>query len=132
MPSGNRKRADDALILALVCGATVEMAAQKAGISARTAYRRLEDPSFQQRLNSQRADVVRRTANMLTAAGSEAVRTLLSLLLPTTPASVRLGAARTILEIAIKYQELTELREHIANLENRLAATKAGSPSDQD
>jgi hypothetical protein len=132
VPSGNRKRADDALILALVCGATVEMAAQKAGISARTAYRRLEDPSFQQRLNSQRADVVRRTANMLTAAGSEAVRTLLSLLLPTTPASVRLGAARTILEIAIKYQELTELREHIANLENRLAATKAGSPSDQD
>jgi len=42
-----RKEADEALLQALACGATVETAAQRAGIGERTAYRRLADPEFQ-------------------------------------------------------------------------------------
>ena len=41
-----RRRADDQLRLALACGATVEAAAKKAGVSVRTAHRRLTCPAF--------------------------------------------------------------------------------------
>ena len=44
-----RKTADEALLRALACGATVENAARTAGISARTAHRRLKEEAFQKR-----------------------------------------------------------------------------------
>jgi hypothetical protein len=50
------------LLTALACGATVEGATRKAGLSERTAYRRLADPEFQERLRRERAEVARRAA----------------------------------------------------------------------
>src|SRR5947209_13506541 len=93
-----RKTADEALIRALACGATVENAARTAGISARTAHRRLKEEGFQKRLQDVRADMLQRTVGMLTASGMEASKTLISLLDPSVPQAVRLGATRTILE----------------------------------
>src|SRR5579871_301090 len=88
--SGRRNR-DHQLLMALACGVTVENAARQAGISPATAYRRLAEPAFQQRLQQLRGDMVSRTAGTLTAAASEAVRTLLELLKSTASAAVRLG-----------------------------------------
>lgn len=62
MAGGSRKNADEALLLALACGATVESAARSAGVAERTAYRRLNDPAFRRRLQDLRADMVQRTA----------------------------------------------------------------------
>ena len=93
MSTQGRRAADHALRLALVCGGTVESAAQKAGVSERTAYRRLKDPAFRQSVQASRTEMVQRAAAMLTAAIPEAVKTFLVLLQqPTTPAAVRLGA----------------------------------------
>ena len=80
-----RKKAIDALLTALACGASAEVAARKAGVSERTVYRRLADPSFQQQLAALRADMVQRSAGMLTAASLEAVKTLVELLNPAQP-----------------------------------------------
>lgn len=44
-----RRNADEALLAALACGATVENAARTVGISARTAHRRLKEEGFQKR-----------------------------------------------------------------------------------
>jgi len=41
MPQRGRKNADQLLLMALACGATVEAAARSAGISQATVYRRL-------------------------------------------------------------------------------------------
>ena len=94
MPSPQRKKNEDPLLLALACGATVESAARQCGLSDRTVYRRLQDPGFKHRLDKARADMVQRSSGMLTAAAGEAVRTLLALQRDPMPATVRLGAAR--------------------------------------
>ncbi len=125
MAHRGRKGADEALLLALACGATVEAAAQSVGLSERTAYRRLTNPTFRHRLQALRADMVQRTAGMLTAASMEAVKTLLALQKESIPAAVRLGAARSVLELGMKVRETAELEQRLRALEERLA----GSPS---
>jgi hypothetical protein len=106
--------------MTLACGATLEGAAQKAGVSKATVQRRLNDPVFQTRLQEIRSDMVKRTAGTLTAAASEAVKTLLSLQQPAIPHAVRLGAARSILEIGIKMREVADLEERLTALEQQM------------
>ena len=115
-----RKKAEDALLLALACGASVEQAPRQCHLSARTVYRRLADPDFNRRLQAVRADMVQRTAGALTAAATEAVRTLLELQKSTVPCAVRLGAAKAVLEIGLKLREVAEFEERLAALEEKL------------
>jgi hypothetical protein len=89
MARQGRRHADEQLLLALACGAMVQAAAQKVGLSPATVYRRLQEPDFKRRLQELRADMVQRTSGMLTAAAGEAVKTLLTLQKETTPAAVR-------------------------------------------
>jgi len=121
-----RKKNEDALLLALACGATVEGAAKQCNLSDRTIYRRLKDADFQARLMELRSDMVRRAAGMLTAAAGEAVRTLLSLQKEATPPADRLGAARAILELGIKVREIAELEIRMNELE---ALVKQADPT---
>ena len=115
-----RKKAEDALLLALACGATVEAAARQCRLTERTVYRRLADAEFRHRLQEVRADMVQRTAGALTAASMESVRTLLELQKPPAPAAVRLGAARAVLELGVKLRETAELEQRITALEAQL------------
>lgn len=119
MSRNGRRNADDQLLMALACGATVDNAARQAGISPATAYRRLADAAFRQRLQTLRGDMVSRTSGTLTAAAGEAVRTLLELLKNPTSSSVRLGAAKAVLEIGMKLREMAELEQRVAELEER-------------
>ena len=123
----SRKNADEALLRGLACGATVESAARAAGISARTAHRRLKEEGFQKRLRDMRAEMVQRTAGMLTGSGLEAGKTLVSLLDPTNPPTVRHAAARTILEFGLRLRENAEMEERIAALEARAAQGDQGA-----
>ena len=122
-----RKKAEDALLLTLACGASVDQAARQCGLSTRTVYRRLADSAFRQQLQALRADLVQRTAGALTAAATEAVRTLLELQKPSAPPAVRLGAARSVLEIGMKVREVADLEERLAALEESLAQTGSRS-----
>ena len=72
-----------------------------------------------------RADMLQRTAGALTAASTESVRTLLELQKPSAPPAVRLGAARSILEIGIKLREAADLEERLSALEQQLGAAEA-------
>ena len=131
MARGRRKKADTGLIVSLACGASVETAAQKAGLSARTVYRRLADPQFQAQVNDVRADMLRRAAAMLTAAGMAAIKTFTSLQESAQSESVRLGAARSIIELGCKLREMVELTERMAQLEARMGPEAAAAPPDQ-
>ena len=125
MAQRGRRNADHKLLMAFACGATVESAARQAGVSESTAHRRLEDPAFRQQLQAMRADLVQRTAGALTAASTESVRTLLELQKPSAPPAVRLGAARSILEIGIKLREAADLEERLSALEQQLGVADA-------
>ena len=124
-----RKAADEALIQALACGATVESAAQKAGVSVRTAYRRLKDAEFVGRIRALRADMRQRMSGALTAAGMGAVKTLLALLEPTTPPAVRLGAARALVDMGHKAHLLNDLEDRLAALEQQVAGADLAEPT---
>src|SRR5262249_36812275 len=117
-----RKQLDRILLQALACGATVESAARKAGISERSVYRRLADANFRQQLKGLRTEMVQRTAGMLTGAGLGAVKTLLELQSDmSTPATVRRRSARDVLDLSLKYREAADLEERLAAVEAQLA-----------
>jgi hypothetical protein len=125
MAGHGRKQIDEALLLALACGATAETAAQKVGVSKRTVLRRQKDPAFQQRLKEMRKEMVERCAGTMTAAGLEAVKTLVTLLNSAAPPSVRLGAARAILELAPKMRLDSDVQERLLALEQVVGASRS-------
>jgi hypothetical protein len=128
MARKGRRKADHKLLMAFACGATIESAARQAGVSESTAHRRLEDPAFRQQLQAMQTDMIKRTAGALTAASTESVRTLLELQKPSAPPAVRLGAARSILEIGIKLREAADLEERLSALEQQLGVADACRP----
>ena len=107
--------------MALACGATIEVAAQTAGVSPATVYRRKQDPAFCKELQQVSSDMVQRISGMLAGSGGEAVKTLLTLMKDSAPPAVRLGAARTIMEGIVKYRDFIGLEERLAALEARAA-----------
>jgi hypothetical protein len=121
MAQKGKRSLDNALLLALACGATVEQAALQTKMSPRTVYRRLDEQAFCQRLQALLSDMVQRTMRMLTAAGMESVKTLLALQQSPTPAAVRLGAAKAVLEIGRDLRATVDLEQRLAAVESQLA-----------
>lgn len=126
MAVGRKKKADAVLVLALACGATPESAAQKAGVSVRTVFRRQADPAFRAQVNAVRADLVRRAASLFTAASMPAIKTITTLQESAKSEAVRLGAARATIELGCKLRENVELMERLAALEARLGSWLGG------
>ncbi len=127
MPHQGRRHADDALLLTLACGASIEAAAAKVGVSPATVHRRLQNPEFRKRLQAIRGDLFQRAAAMMTAAAGEAVKTLLALLQASIPPAARLGAARAILELGVRLRQTAELEERLQALEERLAGDEGSA-----
>jgi hypothetical protein len=126
--AGGRKNADAALVLALAAGNTAADAARQAGVSERTAFRRLADPGFRRRVTEARADMVSRGIGTLAAGMAGAADTLRKLLTAGTGA-VQLGAARAILELSVKLRESAEFEARLAALEDSQYGQPAYAPS---
>jgi hypothetical protein len=118
-----RQSADEALALAVAAGSTLRDAAGAAGVSERTATRRWADPAFRRRVAELRSDMAGRAAGRLAAAMSEAADTLRGLLAARSD-SVRLAAARALMELGVKLGESVELERRVAALEEADAARK--------
>jgi hypothetical protein len=123
MPSGVKEQRDERILMALACGSTIEQAATKGEVTAKTVQRRMQEPEFRKRLHMLRSEMVSRAASMLTAAALEAVKTLLSLQNENVQAAVRLGAAKAVLELGAKLRENVELEERIRQLEEKFGET---------
>lgn len=98
MSVNGRYNADSALIAALASGMTYGDAAQAAGVSERTARRRMEDESFRSQVTAARADLVQRAVGRASDSLVEAVETLEDLMRSASSESARLGAARALLD----------------------------------
>jgi hypothetical protein len=120
MANEGKRGADGKLLLALACGATAEAAARQAGVSESTVRRRLKEPAFVAKLNKTRAEMHLRVADQLTAASTEGVRTMVQLMKETNSGSVRLGAARSVVELSTKVRETADLAIRLTELEQRL------------
>jgi hypothetical protein len=124
MAGTGRKNADAALLAALTAGKATEDAAAAVGVSPRTAYRRLADPAFRQRLAEAQAQLVAQALGKVTASATAAAT--LEQLLTAESETVRLGAARTILELGTKVRENSDLAARMQALERLLAGHNGG------
>src|SRR5262245_48045710 len=116
MAENGRRKGDTALLMALASGQTIRDAAQAAGIGERTATRRWADPEFQRRVFQLRGDMVCRSLGRLADGMSEAADVLRQLLAAESE-TVRLGAARSLLDLGNKLHESVELANRVAELE---------------
>jgi hypothetical protein len=119
MACGGRQNADDALILALASGKTVRDAAEAAGVAERAATRRWGDPNFRRKVVARRAELLDRATAKLADAATEAVEVARQLL-KANGDTVKLGAARTLLEQAVKFREHLDLEQRLTALEERM------------
>lgn len=114
-----RGKADELFLQAIVCGASLEAAAKRAGISRATAFRRAKAPQFQQTLKSMRQEIIFRTLSTLNAATGEAARTLIQLLGSAHSSSARLGASKAIIELSCKLRDHEDFEERLRAIEDR-------------
>jgi hypothetical protein len=117
--SAHGQRGDQALIAALAAGSSVEEAAARAGVSRRTAYRRLADPGFQRRLVGARDELVTEALGELVASAGAAVARLRDLL-DARDDRIKLGAAKALLDQLLRIRETVTLAERVSALEHRL------------
>ena len=120
MAGNGRHRADESLIASLVAGVTVQEAASRAGVGQRTAFRRLNDPRFRRLLAETKGRMLETVSTRLVASAGAACEELERLLKKAESESVRLGAARTILEQVLRMRELVEIDQRLLALEQRL------------
>ncbi len=109
---------DDVLLLALAKGSTVRSAAEQAGISEATAFRRLRDASFVAELNRVRGELWNAALGKLTEASSRAVDRLAMLVDEGESDAVRLSASVKLLELGTKLRDSVEFAQRLERLEN--------------
>ena len=119
MAGGDRSKADAALVAALAGGSTVEDAAATVGVGVATVYRRLQVPEFRTQIDDARAVLIATAVARLGAASTRAVATLEGLLSADSEA-VQLGAAKAILDAALRWREHQDLTERVRVLEEQL------------
>lgn len=100
---------------------TIRQAAEVSGIPEKTIYNWLKNGEFAEAYRDARRAAVQQATARLQYASSSAVIVLCQLMAHSTPA-VKLGAARTVLEFAIKAVELEDLAARLAALEQAYAA----------
>lgn len=111
-----RKMSDEIAAFAIATGSTTLEAAKKAGVSPRTIDRWLATPSFRTRINEIRSEILERATGKLVSILTCAIETFRTLLSSESD-HVRLGAARSIVETAVKYHEVLNLDERVKRLE---------------
>ena len=114
-------------LIALAAGATIADAARQAGCSTRTISRWLDDPGFVSRVDAERSAIIGQATSKLGSAAGKAVEVLAELLGDELP-TVRLSAARAVLDSLLKLRQECEVERRLAALEQRATnpATSCG------
>ncbi len=118
---GEKSRKQELAIAALLRAPTIAAAAKEAGISEATLFRWLQRPDFDEAYRQARQAAVDQAIAGLQQATGEAVKTLRQVQTDSeAPASSRVTAAKTVLEMALKLRESEELETRLAALEEKL------------
>ncbi len=108
----------EAALLSLLSHKTLKESALAAGVSMPTLWRYLRDPVFSLRYREARRELVECAMVRLQNDAEHAARVLRDVADDkTAPASARVTAARTIIELSVKSVELGDLQQRLASLE---------------
>ena len=99
--NGRRRHVYDLLTAALASGRSYREAGAAAGISERTVRRRMADPGFRGKVVELRGAEIDRTRGLIVREAPAAVAALSELAAAAESESVRLGAARAVLGLAL-------------------------------
>lgn len=122
-----RSAADELLALQVAAGKTLAEAAQTAGVSESTVDRRQRDPEFRKRVAELRAEVVA-SATARLSSGLTKAADVLTALLESENAGIRLRAAKSVYELVMRGREHAELAEQVAELQRIVATLTKGKP----
>lgn len=127
LAEADRLEGDEALLAALLRGASLAAAAAEAGVSERTARRRVHEQAFRERLDAGRAEVTAIVAAQL-AGGSELGYGVLVELAgdANVTAAVRRKAAADLIEFATQVGAARNVEARLEALELQLE--RLGSP----
>jgi hypothetical protein len=121
------KKVDQRLVLALAGGASVADAAVMAGMSKATAFRRMADPGFRQRVDQAKTEMMAQAVGVLARVSTKAAA-VLEALLDSSVEKVRLMAARSVLQIGSELRKAQEIEARLANLERVTRRRREGVP----
>lgn len=107
---------------ALMSEPTIRKASEVAGVPERTLYKWLKESAFQEAYRGARRDATQQAIARLQQFSSSAAATLVSLMAGGNPPAIRLAAARSVLELAIKSVELEDIAARLEALEQAHAA----------
>ena len=97
---------------------TLHEVAERNGISERTLRRIREKEEFQSVLAAVRAETFERVCDAVCASAPDSVHQLIQIMKdPKAPASARVSASRSILELADRYHREAEIMERVEALE---------------
>lgn len=132
--SGTDASAKHRAVVALVSGCRPDQAAREAGVSVATVYRWLKKPRFASELYRAQRMVVDRIARRVADEAAGMVDVLRELAHDTeAKCSTRLGAAKTFLEMTVKFRTLAieeSLQAQLQGLEDRLRAQELADKAD--
>ena len=115
----NRKK--EQAISALLSQPTLKAAAEVAGIGEKTLWRWLQNEDFQDAFMEVRRQLVQQVISNIQRSMSKAVNTLLEVMDdPDSPASSKVQAARSIIDVGLKGLELEDFELRLSRLEDHL------------
>ena len=118
----------DRAISALLQAETIREAAKEAGLAEATLHRYLKDEGFREAYREAKREIVNHAICFLQRSTGKAVKALVGIIEDMgAPATARVTAAKTILEMALKGVELEDLEKRIAQLEK--AVNQRGNPN---
>jgi Helix-turn-helix domain len=116
-----RKNGRQVAVLAIASGETIAAAARKANVAERTLYRWRNDDDFCKEVNQARAEMFGRALGYMAEGTVSGALTLRQLCLKGKAETVRLGAARALIELGTKLREVVELEQRLSALERQTA-----------
>lgn len=99
---------------------TIEEACERAGISRNTFYEWLKEPQFKSELDRLRNEIVNEAVNHLKITSTKAAKTLGDLLERDDSPTVQRAAANDVLGHVMKFMELKELEDRLADIERHI------------
>jgi len=123
--NGSLSPRQQAFVTALLTAPTITHAMAAAKVPERTAYRWLADPIFLAAYRQAKRDALGHATGRLAVLADEAVETVQAILKdPEAPATVRLAAAKAVLDTALKVAEVEDLQARIKALEQAANAPR--------
>lgn len=109
-------------LMALLDGASEKVAAQMAGVAERTVRNFLANPDFQDALKAESKARFERAARVAEAATTAAVSTLSDIVSDfAESATARVQAAKAVVDIAIRLNDVFDTSERVDKLEAQLS-----------